>query len=130
MHHLGAGYVAGAMMVLATNPVWMIKTRMQLQDKNAKAGGVRPYSGLAGVAGWRAWQGVSALPALEILARSPSTRSLSPSMLLVPAVRRSSDGKRVGVLFPLPCLPKFIVSIFVGSKEWSQQTQRRRVTHG
>lgn len=49
VHHLGAGYVAGAMMVLATNPVWMIKTRMQLQDRNAKAGGVRPYSGLIGV---------------------------------------------------------------------------------
>ncbi|CAM9755861.1 unnamed protein product [Ectocarpus sp. 12 AP-2014] len=46
VHHLGAGYVAGAMMVLATNPVWMIKTRMQLQDKKAKSGGVRPYSGL------------------------------------------------------------------------------------
>lgn len=48
VHHLGAGYVAGAMMVLATNPVWMIKTRMQLQDRNAKASGVRPYSGLIG----------------------------------------------------------------------------------
>eukprot|EP00752_Nemacystus_decipiens_P005250 g4764.t1 len=46
VHHLGAGYVAGAMMVLATNPVWMIKTRMQLQDRSAKASGVRPYSGL------------------------------------------------------------------------------------
>lgn len=74
MHHLGAGYFAGAMMVLATNPVWMIKTRMQLQDKHAKAGGVRPYSGLAGKADWQAWQGVSALPALDTLARSPSTR--------------------------------------------------------
>lgn len=49
VHHLGAGYVAGAMMVLVTNPVWMIKTRMQLQDKKAKSGGVRPYSGLMGV---------------------------------------------------------------------------------
>lgn len=49
VHHLGAGYVAGATMVLATNPVWMIKTRMQLQDRNAKASGVRPYSGLIGV---------------------------------------------------------------------------------
>ncbi|CAB1098851.1 unnamed protein product [Ectocarpus sp. CCAP 1310/34] len=28
------------MMVLATNPVWMIKTRMQLQDKKAESGGV------------------------------------------------------------------------------------------
>eukprot|EP00903_Cladosiphon_okamuranus_P009102 g8700.t1 len=46
VHHLGAGYVAGAMMVLATNPVWMIKTRMQLQDRKAKASGIRPYSGL------------------------------------------------------------------------------------
>ncbi|CAM9171277.1 unnamed protein product [Pylaiella littoralis] len=46
VHHLGAGYVAGAMMVFATNPVWMIKTRMQLQNKNAKVGVVRPYSGL------------------------------------------------------------------------------------
>lgn len=49
MHHLWAGYVAGAMMVLATNPVWMIKTRMQLQDRKAKASGIRPYSGLIGV---------------------------------------------------------------------------------
>lgn len=49
VHHLGAGYVAGAMMVFATNPVWMIKTRMQLQNKNAKVGVVRPYSGLIGV---------------------------------------------------------------------------------
>lgn len=49
VHHLGAGYVAGAVMVLATNPVWMIKTRMQLQDRNAKASGVRPYSGLIGM---------------------------------------------------------------------------------
>lgn len=53
VHHLGAGYVAGAMMVLATNPVWMIKTRMQLQDRNAKASGVRPYSGLIGVSHFR-----------------------------------------------------------------------------
>lgn len=49
VHHLGAGYVAGAIMVFATNPVWMIKTRMQLQIKNAKVDGVRPYSGLIGV---------------------------------------------------------------------------------
>lgn len=48
MHHLGAGYLAGAIMVLATNPVWMIKTRMQLQDKTAKNGAVRPYAGLFG----------------------------------------------------------------------------------
>ncbi|CAN0483475.1 unnamed protein product, partial [Scytosiphon promiscuus] len=46
MHHLGAGYVAGAIMVFATNPVWMIKTRMQLQDNTAKPGAVRPYAGL------------------------------------------------------------------------------------
>lgn len=48
MHHLGAGYVAGAIMVFATNPVWMIKTRMQLQDNTAKPGAVRPYAGLVG----------------------------------------------------------------------------------
>lgn len=48
MHHLGAGYVAGAIMVFATNPVWMIKTRMQLQDNTAKPGAVRPYAGLMG----------------------------------------------------------------------------------
>ena len=48
MHHLGAGYVAGAIMVFATNPVWMIKTRMQLQDNTAKLGAVRPYAGLMG----------------------------------------------------------------------------------
>lgn len=48
LHHLGAGYVAGAIMVFATNPVWMIKTRMQLQDNTAKTGAVRPYAGLMG----------------------------------------------------------------------------------
>lgn len=48
VHHLGAGYVAGVIMVFATNPVWMIKTRMQLQDKTAKTGAARPYSGLFG----------------------------------------------------------------------------------
>lgn len=35
-------------MVFATNPVWMIKTRMQLQDNTAKLGAVRPYAGLMG----------------------------------------------------------------------------------
>lgn len=50
MHHLGAGFTAGAIMVLATNPVWMIKTRMQLQDNRAKNGAVQPYKGLFG--GW------------------------------------------------------------------------------
>ena len=35
-------------MVFATNPVWMIKTRMQLQDNTAKPGTVRPYAGLVG----------------------------------------------------------------------------------
>ena len=48
LHHLGAGYVAGAIMVFTTNPVWMIKTRMQLQDNTAKTGAVRPYAGLMG----------------------------------------------------------------------------------
>ncbi|CAN0126350.1 unnamed protein product [Ascophyllum nodosum] len=45
LHHLTAGYFAGAMMVLATNPIWMVKTRMQLQDKLAKTSAIRPYTG-------------------------------------------------------------------------------------
>lgn len=48
VHHLGAGFAAGAIMVLATNPVWMIKTRMQLQVKSAHVATVRPYTGMFG----------------------------------------------------------------------------------
>ena len=48
LHHLTAGYFAGAMMVLATNPIWMVKTRMQLQDKLAKTSAIRPYTGPVG----------------------------------------------------------------------------------
>ncbi|CAM9194312.1 unnamed protein product [Choristocarpus tenellus] len=43
VHHLGSGMVAGAAMVFVTNPVWMIKTRMQLQDKAASMSGTQPY---------------------------------------------------------------------------------------
>ncbi|CAM9614093.1 unnamed protein product [Discosporangium mesarthrocarpum] len=49
VHHLGAGMAAGAAMVFLTNPVWVIKTRMQLQNKKAMATGViRPYTSFSG----------------------------------------------------------------------------------
>ena|SRR5690554_4097718 len=34
-HHLSAGFQAGAVMVVLTNPLWLIKIRMQLQRKAA-----------------------------------------------------------------------------------------------
>ena len=38
---------AGGLMVLITNPIWLIKTRMQLQMKKASAKhNIKPYSGL------------------------------------------------------------------------------------
>lgn len=48
LHHLGAGYFAGAIVVFATNPIWMVKTRMQLQNKVSREGSIRPYTGPIG----------------------------------------------------------------------------------
>lgn len=40
-HHLGAGMLAGNMIVLLTNPIWLIKTRMQLQGSTFDASSVK-----------------------------------------------------------------------------------------
>ena len=37
MHHLLAAFEAGVIMVFLTNPLWLIKTRMQLQPLKAQA---------------------------------------------------------------------------------------------
>lgn len=47
MDHLAAGFEAGVIMVMFTNPMWLIKTRLQLQGSTAE--GVakhRQYSGI------------------------------------------------------------------------------------
>ena len=37
MHHLLAAFEAGIIMVFLTNPLWLIKTRMQLQPSKGAA---------------------------------------------------------------------------------------------
>lgn len=45
--HLMAGMTAGAMTSLATNPIWVVKVRLQLQAVNSGVQpGIRPYTGL------------------------------------------------------------------------------------
>ncbi len=39
---------AGCSVVMVTNPIWMIKTRMQLQRESASGTGKAPYRGVAG----------------------------------------------------------------------------------
>ncbi|CAN0274131.1 unnamed protein product, partial [Phaeothamnion confervicola] len=53
-HHLAAGMAAGTVMVFLTNPIWLIKTRMQLQSReffgsgsSGAAAAPRPYAGVA-----------------------------------------------------------------------------------
>eukprot|EP00300_Choanocystis_sp_HF-7_P042448 c9198_g1_i1.p1 GENE.c9198_g1_i1~~c9198_g1_i1.p1 ORF type:complete len:313 (+),score=55.97 c9198_g1_i1:36-941(+) len=53
IHHITASVQAGALLVFVTNPIWLIKTRMQLQIKHAAevaASGakltVKPYRGM------------------------------------------------------------------------------------
>ncbi|CAM9230838.1 unnamed protein product [Chrysoparadoxa australica] len=36
-HHLGAGMFAGCTIVMATNPLWLVKTRLQLQNQSHEA---------------------------------------------------------------------------------------------
>ncbi|KAG5186102.1 folate transporter, partial [Tribonema minus] len=51
VHHLTAGMAAGNALVLLTNPIWLVKTRMQLQQqqqqRSTAAAGRRPYTGLS-----------------------------------------------------------------------------------
>ncbi|KAK4534212.1 hypothetical protein CDCA_CDCA01G0237 [Cyanidium caldarium] len=51
MNHLLSGTVAGVFTVLATNPIWLLKTRMQLENAQHQVGGMGasargPYSNL------------------------------------------------------------------------------------
>jgi solute carrier family 25 folate transporter 32 len=43
--HLAAGVEAGCIMVFLTNPLWLIKTRMQLQGADAS---IKKYNGTIG----------------------------------------------------------------------------------
>jgi solute carrier family 25 (mitochondrial folate transporter), member 32 len=50
-HHLAAGMAAGNALVLMTNPIWLIKTRLQLQNRaEAASGGQRLYRGFTDAA--------------------------------------------------------------------------------
>lgn len=48
-HHMACAVMAGCSTVVFTNPIWLVKTRMQLQTQEiAKEGGKTPYRGMIG----------------------------------------------------------------------------------
>lgn len=42
MHHLLSAFEAGVIMVFLTNPLWLIKTRMQLQPSGLRINVINP----------------------------------------------------------------------------------------
>ena len=72
MDHLMSGLEAGAVVSIVTNPVWVVKTRLQLQDR-MPGSGVKAYDG--------------AIDCLRSIAREEGVaglyRGLLPSLLLV-----------------------------------------------
>jgi solute carrier family 25 folate transporter 32 len=72
MDHLVSGLEAGAVVSLVTNPVWVVKTRLQLQDR-VSGSGIRAYDG--------------AIDCFRSIAREEGVaglyRGLLPSLLLV-----------------------------------------------
>ena len=70
VHHLLSAFEAGIIMVFLTNPLWLIKTRMQLQPTVAAAGG----GGAAGAGQQEAYRGL--LHAVRTIVREEGARGL------------------------------------------------------